>query len=163
MMTLHAHSPILCMKKKQKTAYYSSCKTSLQFLSNKGFSYLNLDFVARKEMHLGILKLLQEELISYPYRIFHNSLNLFLTFKRLSRKGLAAHNTILWAGKLRPPAAKVTSTRSPWQRSNWTAETKEVPNSPQVKLYSCVLPIVRSVSSTWHWVFYKRKLCDSKF
>lgn len=50
-----------------------------------------------------------------------------LTFSKSSRNGEAAQRTILWAGKLRPPAASVQSTRSPWQRSSCMADTSEVP------------------------------------
>lgn len=50
-----------------------------------------------------------------------------LTLSKSNRNGEAAQSTILWAGKLRPPAAKVQSTRSPWQRNNCMAETSEVP------------------------------------
>lgn len=35
------------------------------------------------------------------------------TFNKSNKKGLAAQSTILCAGKLRPPAANVTSTKSP--------------------------------------------------
>lgn len=35
------------------------------------------------------------------------------TFNKSSKNGLAAHKTILCAGKLRPPAANVQSTKSP--------------------------------------------------
>lgn len=35
-----------------------------------------------------------------------------LTFNSSNKNGDAAHNTILCAGKLRPPAAKVQSTKS---------------------------------------------------
>lgn len=49
------------------------------------------------------------------------------TFNNSNKNGLAAHKTILWAGKLRPPAASVQSTKSPWHRNNCTAETSEVP------------------------------------
>lgn len=50
-----------------------------------------------------------------------------LTLSKSNRNGEAAQSTILWAGKLRPPAARVQSTRSPWQRNNCMAETSEVP------------------------------------
>lgn len=50
-----------------------------------------------------------------------------LTFSNSNRNGLAAHKTILWAGKLRPPAANVQSTKSLWHRNNWTADTNDVP------------------------------------
>lgn len=50
-----------------------------------------------------------------------------LTLSKSNRNGEAAQSTILWAGKLRPPAARVQSTRSPWHRNNCMAETKEVP------------------------------------
>lgn len=50
-----------------------------------------------------------------------------LTFSKSNRNGEAAHSTILWAGKLRPPAASVQSTRSPWQRNNCMADTRDVP------------------------------------
>lgn len=56
------------------------------------------------------------------------------TFNKSNRNGLAAQRTILCAGKLRPPAAKVTSTKSPCPLNSCTAEAREELNSPQDRL-----------------------------
>lgn len=59
-----------------------------------------------------------------------------ITLSKSSRNGEAAQRTILWAGKLRPSAANVQSTRSPWQRRSWMADTNELPYSPHVREYN---------------------------
>lgn len=86
-----------------------------------------------------------------------------LTFSRSSRNGLAAHSTILCAGKLRPPAASVTSTRSPWHRSSWTAETSDVPQSPHVNEYSEFIGSDIFVALFYNRTSFSRFACFSSF
>jgi hypothetical protein len=61
------------------------------------------------------------------------------TLSKSRRNGLAAESTILWAGKLRPPADRVTSTRLPWLRNCCTEVAKHELKSPHVKLYNWLL------------------------